>query len=78
MFVATMESESLSWVALGNTENEAKYALAKRWNERQMHLVQNGIIDEPWLIGNPKHLEEEYGINIWQLEPGECKIEVEL
>ncbi len=78
MFVAIMDSETCAWYALGNTENEAKYALVERWNKRQMYLSQNGMIDEPWLVCNPKYLEEEYGITIAKLNPGECKIDYEL
>ena len=77
MFIAQMDSESCSWIALGNTEDEAKIALMERWNKRQRYLSQNGIIDEPWLVGNPKYLDEEYGISVVELEPGECKMDWE-
>lgn len=77
MFIAQMVSESCSWMALGNTKDEAKIALMERWNKRQRYLSQNGIIDEPWLVSNPKYLEEEYGIEVKELQPGECKMDWE-
>lgn len=77
MFIATMESESCSWVALGNTEDEAKIALMERWNKRQRHLKQNGTINQTWIINNPKYLEEEYGIRVVELQPGQCKMDWE-
>jgi len=77
MFIAQMDSESCSWIALGNTEDEAKIALMDRWNKRQRYLSQNGIIDESWLVDNPKYLDEEYGISVVELESGECKMDWE-
>ena len=77
MFVATMESESCSWIALGITENDAKEALMERWNSHQAHLYQNGTINAPWYVSNPKYLEEEYGVLVIRLQPGQCKMDWE-
>ena len=78
MVVITMESESCSWVALGNTEEEAREALRERWNKRQRHLKQNGTINQEWIVGNVSKLEEEYGFKTYNIEPGQCLMDWEI
>ena len=73
MFIAQMDSESLSWLAIGETEDEALEALRKRWNERQRKLLQDGWINKPDIVGRISVLEEWYGINVTELKPGECE-----
>jgi len=36
MYVAIMESESFSWIAIGVREKQAKQAILDRWNKRQL------------------------------------------
>jgi hypothetical protein len=72
MFVVTMESESTSWVALGNTEREAKEAIADEWNRRQRNLVQSGWVNEPEYM-NAAELDEYYGMCICEMNPGQCE-----
>ena len=73
MFVATMESESLSWMALGETEEDAENAILEKWNLHQRNLVNNGWKNSPDYYMSAKRLEEEYGITVTELEVNECK-----
>lgn len=74
MFIATMDTENYSWMALGRTEDEAEEALRRKWNERQYTLVEHGIIDEEEMskADSVDELSEWYGIYTEELEPGEC------
>ena len=73
MFIAQMDSESLEWIALGNTISEAKEAIRERWNENQQRLVQNGWKNQPEYYGTVKQLERDYDISITELEAGQCE-----
>lgn len=75
-FVAMMESESRSWVALGKTEEEAKEAILTAWNEHQHKLQShrwygNGY-EFPVFYDTVDALEEDYAINVVRLNAGEC------
>lgn len=70
MFVAMMESESRSWVALGKTENQAKNAILTEWNEFQRRLGNHGF-DNNW-CESVEALEEDYEITVVRLNAGEC------
>lgn len=72
MFIARMEGEERVWYALGNTEAEAMDAILDKWNQYQTSLVQTGWKNYPDHYSNAKKLDEDYGIMVLQLEPGEC------
>lgn len=71
MFIATMDSESKQWMALGETEREAKEAISDKWNQVQRLLVEAGWKNKPELM-SAKKLDEYYGITAYELNPGEC------
>ena len=64
VWVATMESESYTWTAVGLTEDEAKGAIAKEWNEG----IGNERRDEMTL----EELDNYYGIDYEFIEFGKC------
>jgi len=70
MFVAMMESESRSWVALGKTEKEAKNAILAEWNELQRMLGNHGF-NNNW-CESVEELEEWYQVTVVRLDAGEC------
>lgn len=77
MFIATMDSESRSWVALGQTEEEAKDAILTAWNEHQHKLNGNRWMrDYPaeggFFYDTAEDLEEDYQITVVRLNAGEC------
>lgn len=63
-WVATMESESYSWVAVGKTEKEAMNAIAKEWNEGRGHTRRDPMTAD--------ELGEYYGIYCEFIKFGEC------
>lgn len=76
MYLAMMESESRSWVALGQTEDEAKEAILTAWNEHQHKLQShrwygNGR-EFPVFYDTVDALEEDYAITVVRLNAGEC------
>lgn len=71
-YVATMDTDSRSWVALGSTEKQAKTALLKAYNKEQKSLEEWGYkIAEPFKTVDA--LEEYYGIRVINLGVGEVK-----
>lgn len=79
MYIAMMESESKSWVALGKTENEAKAALMEVWNNAQAmleikrdHFWDDAIGYVPNnMVETPEMLDEWYGVQTIALDAGE-------
>ncbi len=62
-YVATMETESFSWVALGDSMDNAGKALLKKWNEQKAKAKEYGCEMkgfESW-----SELNEYYGITFW-------------
>ena len=78
MYVAMMDSESSTWVALGKTEAEAKNAILTEWNELQRKMEDNGWMrDYPheggFFYDTAEDLEEDYQITVVRLNAGECQ-----
>lgn len=63
-FIAIMNSESFEWIALGDTEAEAKEAIRKAWNKRDAYKRERLTLEE---------LEDWYGIGIYELSAGQCE-----
>lgn len=61
VFVATLETRSFSFMALGRTENEARAAMAEGWDAHRQEL--DGV--DPWSVF-------EDGVNVTELSPGLC------
>lgn len=71
-YVATMDTDSRSWVALGSSEKSAKVALLKAYNKEQKLLEEWGYkVAEPFK--KVADLEEYYGIRVTYLGVGEAK-----
>lgn len=78
MYVARMFSETMEWVALGNTEEEAKNAILTEWNEKQRRLEnyrwERGYDgEESYYYDDVEALEEDYDIAVFKLMPGTCE-----
>ena len=77
MYVAMMESESMSWMALGNTEDEAKEAILKKWNEHMDNLAKYDNYGQyDWESGkyeSVEMMEMDYDICVMGLTPGVCE-----
>jgi hypothetical protein len=71
MFVATMDSESKTWMALGNTEENAKEAIRLEWNRCQAKMEQDGY-KHAETFSSIEEMEEEYDINAYALEAGQA------
>lgn len=90
MFVATMESESFEVVALGETEQQAREAVAAAWD---VHLKKHGDENRERFLAScgyeygpiPDAFGEDlgafarglngwYGINVYELQPGEAAV----
>ena len=72
MFIAEMHSETKDWVALAETEMDAKEAIREKWNRDQVTMQQNGWLNYPNLFSSVKKLEEVYDIDVTEIEIGEC------
>lgn len=72
MYVGVMQSESKEWVALGNTEEEVLEAIRRKWNKVQRIMKQNGGINREYIYANVNDLNDDYGVSIYELNPGEC------
>ena len=71
-YVATMDTDSRSWVALGSSEKSAKVALLRAYNQNQKALEEWGYkVAEPFKTVDD--LEEYYGVRTWYLGVGEAK-----
>lgn len=78
MYVAMMDSESRTWVALGKTEAEAKNAILTAWNEHQQTMESNRWMrdfenDGGFYYETAEDLEEDYQITVVELKAGECQ-----
>ena len=78
MYIARMFSESKEWIALGNTEEEAKTAILTEWNEKQRRLEkfrwERGYDgEEAYYYDDVAALEEDYDIVVFKLMPGMCE-----
>ena len=71
MIIATMYSETMIWKAIGNDEAEAKTAILTEWNQRQKHMSEIGY-KKPHYYSTTHDLDEIYGIEIDEIEPGHC------
>lgn len=71
-YVATMDTDSRSWVALGSSEKSAKVALLKAYNKEQKSFEEWGYkVAEPFKTVD--ELDEYYGIRVTYLGVGEAK-----
>ena len=64
VWIAMMESERYTWRAIGLTEDEAKGAIAKEWNEGTGNERRDAMTLE--------ELDEYYGINCEFVKFGQC------
>ena len=71
MFVATMDSESKTWMALGNTEEGAKEAIRLEWNRSQAKMEESGY-KQAETFNSVEDMEEEYSISTYALEAGQA------
>jgi len=72
VWVAEMESERFSWIAVGATPKEAETALAKRWDEHaeMMNRYHEGDVPK-WNEGfNGTPVGEYYGMWLRELQLG--------
>ena len=72
MYIGVMQSESKEWVALGNTEEEVLEAIRRKWNKEQRIMKQNGWINREYIYAKVDDLNDDYGVSIYELNPGEC------
>lgn len=72
MYIATMDSESKTWIALGGTTEEAKGAILNKWNYEQREMVARGYLEEATIFESVEDLEEEYEINTVNVPRGGC------
>lgn len=72
MYIATMDSESKTWISLGGTTEEAKGAILDKWNYEQREMAARGYIEEATIFDDVGALEYEYEINIVKVQRGEC------
>ena len=73
MFVAIMESEHYSWMALGNTEEQAMDAIREAWNKHQRGVFKRDGDFEMLSFETNEDLNNYYGIWVEELKPGQCK-----
>ncbi len=77
MYIGIMESESYDWMSLGRTAKEAKQAILDQWNNHQQCLVENNIQTkeeaEEDSFDTIEEIDNEYGISVTKINPGECK-----
>lgn len=64
VWVATMESEHYTWMAIGLNEDEARGAIAKEWNEGRGNECRDKMTLE--------ELDEYYEINCEFVKFGQC------
>lgn len=62
-YIAIMETEHFSWLAVGKTEEEARNAIAKAWNKKDGYHRERQTTEQ---------LDSYYGINVYDLADGEC------
>jgi hypothetical protein len=62
-WVATMDSESFEWKAVGRTEDEAINAIVKEWNKDTFHRTSM----------TREELEDYYGIECEFMKYGKCE-----
>jgi hypothetical protein len=65
VWVARMETEHYEWTAVGKTEEEARNAIAKEWNEGRGSNYRTEMTKD--------ELEECYGIYCDFIKFGECE-----
>lgn len=72
VYVAQMESESFSWLSVGETEEQAKTAILKEWNKRiKSNSEYYGILFEKW---DMEKLETYYAITVEKIGNGQCRV----
>ena len=71
--IGIMETETLTWYALGGTPQETKEACLNWWNYRQKELAYHRPGFEPTYFESIEELEQNYDIVIIELAPGQCK-----
>ena len=72
VWVAMMESESKSWVAVAETEDRAKESILDKWNEHQEVLAKRGW--DTYIYENVDDLDEYYGIDTVRIPMGFCEM----
>lgn len=65
VYVATMNSESYNWTAIGLSEDEAIETIVREWQKGPGHERRDEMTRED--------LEEEYGIFCRFIEFGKCE-----
>ena len=74
MFVAQMNSESYSWIALGETREQAGEAIRKKWNKRQRNIHKNDPDFEVTIYKTVEELDNYYGIAYFEMKLGQCEV----
>lgn len=77
MYVATMDTGGISYsgdeyIALGMTEEEAREAIVRAFKERNPDATDRYGDEIPMTADG---LNEYYGINVVQVDPGQCVVE---
>ena len=70
--IATMESESLTWVATGFSKEEAQTALLKKWNKYQRRLVNCKRKDVADYFNDYDELSDVYDVTIIEINVGDA------
>lgn len=65
VWVARMETEHYTWIAVGNTEDEAINAIVTEWNAGKGSIRREAMSKD--------ELEKYYGINCDYYEFGKCQ-----
>lgn len=71
MFIATLDSESFSWLAAGRTEKEARAAMRAGFiTHLRTYGYEADLLDDE----EAQARWEEYadGVNVTELQPGQC------
>lgn len=65
-YIAIMHSENYTWIAYGSSEENAKKAIVKEWNNQRKSCY--------WMEhATVKKLDEYYGINVIEAINGKCE-----
>ena len=72
VYVAQMETESFSWLSVGETEEQAKDAVLKRWNRNVKS--QSEYYGTPYKKWDMETLESYYEVTVERVGMGECRM----
>ena len=67
IYIARMMTEGLEWIATGESEEQAKAAILKKWN--QWIMSDSDDENDRWSL---QELESTYEIETEQTELGQC------